>query len=352
MYLRGVYGQKQTLPNQADTLILKVVRALSNFRPKTDGPAAAGSCEHRPAFGHEVRDAIALILWTGGQPGGADQVREFLDFAAYRRINLANLWVLTCEGRTVWAALPIVSPGRTTLLLIPPIRPAGIDVGPIIEGVCNQLASGGVHLAQVLLDPADTAARTLFADHRFREMAELLYLQTGVRRTRLPPAIPPGMTLRSYSPQTHELFVRAVGDSYQQSLDCPGLNGLREIDDVLTGHKASGEFDPRFWFVLCRQGSPIAVLLLNRVPRSDTAELVYLGLVPPFRGRGLGNLMLRHALHCVRQIGLERLSLAVDANNAPALNLYYRHGLQRVGSKIAMMRDLRETGEQLASQQG
>ena len=45
--------------------------------------------------------------------------------------------------------------------------------------------------------------------------------------------------------------------------------------------------------------------------------------------------------------GVERLSLAVDANNAPALRLYYRHGLQRVGSKIAMMRDLRLTGAEV-----
>jgi ribosomal protein S18 acetylase RimI-like enzyme len=39
------------------------------------------------------------------------------------------------------------------------------------------------------------------------------------------------------------------------------------------------------------------------------------------------------------------LSLAVDARNAPALNLYYRHGLQRVGSKLALMKDLRAAGE-------
>ena len=37
---------------------------------------------------------------------------------------------------------------------------------------------------------------------------------------------------------------------------------------------------------------------------------------------------------------MARLSLAVDSNNAPALKLYYRHGLQRVASKLAMMRVL------------
>jgi hypothetical protein len=38
---------------------------------------------------------------------------------------------------------------------------------------------------------------------------------------------------------------------------------------------------------------------------------------------------------------LPRLCLAVDALNVPALKLYYRQGMQRVGSKLALMRDLR-----------
>ena len=35
------------------------------------------------------------------------------------------------------------------------------------------------------------------------------------------------------------------------------------------------------------------------------------------------------------------LSLAVDAGNAPALKLYFRHGLRRVGARLALIRDLR-----------
>jgi ribosomal protein S18 acetylase RimI-like enzyme len=35
------------------------------------------------------------------------------------------------------------------------------------------------------------------------------------------------------------------------------------------------------------------------------------------------------------------LSLAVDSRNVPALRLYYRHGLRRIGSRTAMVKDLR-----------
>jgi hypothetical protein len=41
------------------------------------------------------------------------------------------------------------------------------------------------------------------------------------------------------------------------------------------------------------------------------------------------------------QDGKSELTLAVDSRNAPAMKLYFRHGLQRVGSRTAMIRDLR-----------
>jgi ribosomal protein S18 acetylase RimI-like enzyme len=140
--------------------------------------------------------------------------------------------------------------------------------------------------------------------------------------------------------------------SYRESLDCPALNGLRDVEDVIAGHKASGggidAFDPSWWFLLRERGEPLAVLLLARTAAPHAAaELVYLGLVPAARGRGVGDILMRQALHVVsssiddRSTNTASLALAVDARNKPALNLYHRHGLRRVGCKRALMRQLR-----------
>jgi len=64
-------------------------------------------------------------------------------------------------------------------------------------------------------------------------------------------------------------------------------------------------------------------------------------LTPAARGRRLGELMMRQALAVTARRRQPRLCLAVDAENVPALKLYYRHGMRRVGSKLALMRDLR-----------
>ena len=113
---------------------------------------------------------------------------------------------------------------------------------------------------------------------------------------------------------------------------------------MIAGHKAAGEFDPRLWHLLCAEGhdEPLGVLLLARSARSDALELVYLGVTPAARGQGLGELMMRQALAVAAASGCGLLSLAVDARNAPALKLYYRSGMSRVCTRVALLRDLRD----------
>jgi len=329
------------LPEDTDSVILEVVRVLSNFLGRGDGAHSPVPIEYRKARPDEVPSALAIILGSGGVPAGDPQVTDFLQLAAQRDIDVREVWVATAHGRPLWAILPILSPGHTAMLFTPGPRPEVLDLGPLVEAVCQSVTGHGAVLAQILADPTDHAARARFAELGFREMAELLYLHCGPGRDMAPIALPENFRWQTYSPQTHELFERAILESYQQSLDCPALNGVREIGDVIAAHKASGEFDPRFWFVLIERDEPRGVLLLSRVPRTDTAELVYLGLVPQVRGRGIGDLLMRQALLTVLEMSLARLTLAVDSKNSPALQLYFRHGMQRIGSKVAMMRDLR-----------
>lgn len=303
----------------------------------------------RPAGREQVHTGLRLILGSNGRVADEGVVVEFLQFAVQRGIDLNDLWVADHGGRVMWAVLPVVSPGRTMLLLAPGRHPRG-DRGDevaraLVDAVCEHFAGRGVALAQVLLDPADAAARAVYAGGSFRQMAELMYLQADVRRTFPAPPLPAGFEWVNYTPAEHARFAATIVESYRDSLDCPALNGLRDIADVMAGHKASGDFDPAWWFLLCDRGEPRAVLLLSRTPPTGTAELVYLGLVPSARGSGLGDLVMRQALHEVAVHGPGRLALAVDAGNAPALRLYHRNGLRKIGRKLAMMRQLRPVAD-------
>jgi ribosomal protein S18 acetylase RimI-like enzyme len=299
----------------------------------------------RAARADEVEGAVRLILSPSGTPVDVQAARDFITFGRERGIDFEGwLWVAERGGKVLTAALPVISPGRTMLILYP-----GGLAGKAVEGaargllepICAIGRARGVHLAQALIDPGDQTLARAVEDGGFSRMAELHYLQVSPRVEDRPPELPPGMEWITYTNQTHGLFARTIIESYRDSLDCPALNGLRDVEDVIAGHKASGLFDAGIWFVLREGQRALGVLLLSETLRSDAMELTYLGLVPEARGLGLGELMVRQALAVGAFRGHTRFCLAVDSRNVPALKLYYRHGMQRVGSKVAMLRDLR-----------
>ena len=84
--------------------------------------------------------------------------------------------------------------------------------------------------------------------------------------------------------------------SYEETLDCPGLCGLRRTQDIILGHKSSGRHDPDGWLLAKIDGVFAGAILLNHSREHNDIELVYLGLAPPVRGRGLGRLLLETQL--------------------------------------------------------
>lgn len=319
--------------------ILSNLGFLRGLRPPED----LAAIEIRPATTPELPDAVRLILSSRTALPDDLQVQNIIQLALAHSPHIPAMLALH-SGRLVSAVLPVVSPGRT-MLLFPPNHLHG-DLHAqvtqrLIEATCSNAIMAGLHLAQVLLDNHNSPLHSLLLACSFKPLAELLYLQAEIPRKLRPQPLAPDFYWLTYSSQTHHLFAQTVLASYQQSLDCPLLSGLRDIEDILEGHKATGSFDPQLWFLLCQKDIHVGALLLSAFPRSDMVELVYLGVPPQHRHTGVADLLMRHAAYIVSASPYARLSLAVDANNLPALRLYWRHGLQAVGRKTALLRDLR-----------
>jgi ribosomal protein S18 acetylase RimI-like enzyme len=311
---------------------------------------------------HQQRPALGLILGAGGRRASEGEINDFVQITRQRNIDLGRIMVAEQEEKILWAILPISTPGRTLLLLAPNSIDAeqAESAARLSESVCAQHAD--CHLAQVLVDPAAATARALYLRLGFIEIAELIYLHAPVRRLKNPPALPSEYWFENYSPATHGHFTEGIRQSYRQSLDCPALNGLRDMEDVILGHQAAGsmgglgEFDPGLWRVLLHRSSPgstakpCGVLLLCRTDHNQGMELVYIGLAPEHRRHGLGTMMVRQALAVAAADHRKRLTLAVDSRNIPALHLYYRHGFAKIASKIALIRDLRPGASPVSAQ--
>jgi ribosomal protein S18 acetylase RimI-like enzyme len=59
---------------------------------------------------------------------------------------------------------------------------------------------------------------------------------------------------------------------------------------------------------------------------------------------------MQHAIATAAIHGRENLSLAVDSRNQPALRLYYRHGMRRIGSRVALLRELHKAFPSLSEE--
>jgi mycothiol synthase len=297
----------------------------------------------RPVQSPELRAAIGMILGGPHRPAPPAQVADFITSASERRIDVASTWIAHRPGEIAWAVLPIVNPGRTLLLLTSAQVDASTEAAAsrLVGEICSHYARQGVQLSQVLMEPQHEYARRFFVAMGFQEIAELIYLQGPVPRNAKAPEIGRSMRWVEYSESTHALFAQAIQKTYIESLDCPLLSGLRDIEDVIVGHQATGHFEPHFWQVLAEGTRPLGVVLLSRIPKSDAMELVYLGLAPEARRRGVGIVLMQQAMQMINGDQRRRLSLAVDSRNNPALRLYYRFGMQQVATRWAMIRDLR-----------
>lgn len=292
-----------------------------------------------------------MSLLLTGRPGADDAaVAPFETFARENELDLQHLWTASDGKRDVVAALIVPGVGRTAMLFLSPLSSGASGrvelAGRLIAHALPHLDPEKICLAQALLDQGQPIQQRAIEAGGFRFLAELAYMhRPGKALAKLPPITLAGKTLDAthWSEPARTLFTRAISESYQDTLDCPGLLGLRDMDDIIAGHRATGRFNPQHWTVWHDGDTPVAVLLLAESAAGRGFELVYLGVCPHARRQGLSRTIMQHALHTTAAGGSEPptantpLQLAVDDRNKPALRLYRGLGFRTSLRKTALI---------------
>lgn len=237
-------------------------------------------------------------------------------------------YVAIQSGRLLGAIYWQLQPGKTGMIWPPGLRGGDQSAaGQLIQAACESLTAHGAHLVQCLLRPGSAPATASLEAAGFEHLAELYYMASLTADF---PQSPPSTQLvfESYAPDAHARFAAVLEATYEGTQDCPVLNGARAIDDVLAGYRASGEFDPGRWLFVRHGGRDVGCLILADYPEQNNFELVYMGVVPEARGNRWGAGIARYAQWRARSAGRERLVLAVDAANEPALGMYGRVGFR------------------------
>jgi GNAT superfamily N-acetyltransferase len=289
---------------------------------------------------------------------GPSAAARFVRQARTAGVSLDHIWCLVDDrDRYRAAVLSVASPGRAAMLLAS--HPRDVDDAERIGGIVARASEGSApfaDIAQALVDPSRPLDVVSFERGGLRRMANLDYLERGLPRAGVldAPRPPEGWSIEPVAPahilggaDPHALpaslrdeICATLERSYVDTLDCPGLAGMRKTQDVLDGHFGTGA-RTRHWLA-AREGAAMrGVCLLNVGADGSSAELVYLGLAPEARGRGIASVLLAHGMHACSRSRCASITLAVDARNTHAARLYDTNGFRKVSSRVALVRPTR-----------
>ncbi len=302
---------------------------------ETDSPKLALG----PPEPAERRTALELAWVYLARPERDAQIARLLGQAETKPELLDGLLRARRGNRVVGAIWAQLQPGKTAFMSLPHIG-AGEPVATaaaLLDALLKVLAVRQTRLAQALLTTDFGEEFDLLRAAGFEHFADLLYMASVERA--FPDHAPVGaLDFESYSERQQDRLCRIIERTYAGSQDCPRLNGVRQMADVIAGYRATGSFDPSRWLIVRHAGSDVGCLLLAEHAPQRQWEVAYVGLVPEARRRGWGMAAVRQAQWLARRARVEKLLLAVDAANAPAIATYAAAGFTAWDRRSVMLR--------------
>lgn len=291
---------------------------------------------------NEIDEALAVLLNPGGSITMRDpnKVAAFKDMARRERYDLSRQIVVTQDDRVIFTCCFIPHQGSSAFIFTSNASQLGNPDKEYAVDALRQMrqwaCDDGCNLVQLLLETDDVISQEISLRSGFKNLTQLVYLYRLMDDPIPQTPLVKGVSWQEYDHQHHELFEHVVSQTYVDSLDCPELEGLRNMDETMDAHKAAGKFEPSLWKILFLDDQPAGVMLLSALSDDMTIELTYMGLIPRFHGRGLGKILLKHLLENVLKYGKKNITLAVDNRNHVALKLYRQFGFKELFRRNAI----------------
>lgn len=264
----------------------------------------------------------ALELAYQQTPGAARELQvvhalHLLDAAV---LDPAGIWLARHNTAIVGVQICMPLHGGSYLFWLPETRGARADKDALVRAALAWCQVRGGKLAQAILPPADADRAAPLVRQGFRRVTQLLYLEHHLNV--LPAAPADALVFEPFDAANEPTFRQTLARSYDGTLDCPELNGVRTIDEILAGYRAPGAGKPAGWWLLRAGDEPAGVLILTAMSEDAAWDLSYIGVVPEHRRRGIGRVAVCHALQTAQVGGAVQMLLAVDVRNEPARHLY------------------------------
>ena len=198
-------------------------------------------------------------------------------------------------------------------------------------------------VVQHYVNAANEGARKLLEFVGYEPVRGVYVMETELGKAPPPPAWPAGISVDAFVPGRAEWAVHeAVEDAFRDLWGRP-----RNTFESFVRETDKPSFDPSLWF-LARDGEEVCGVALCKV-LGDEGWVDVVGVRRPWRNRGLGLALLRHAFAEYHRRGVRKVGLSVDAESVTgAPRLYGRAGMSVKSSYVIYVKELR-SGVDLAA---
>src|SRR5437773_1127836 len=135
---------------------------------------------------------------------------------------------------------------------------------------------------------------------------------------------------------------RGIGSALLAAAFADGpIDRLEPFDRWVDEQSTSPTFDPTLWLLAKDAGEPVGALTAS--VGDDRGWVDYLGVLEPFRGRGIGAALLQRTFAAIAARGIRRILVSVDSENPTGATGLY----ERVGMRVVKRWDLWESSGSL-----
>jgi mycothiol synthase len=191
-------------------------------------------------------------------------------------------------------------------------------------------------VVQHYVNKTNEGAQRLLEDFGYAPVRGVYVMETVLGEAPPQPDWPPGVSVRAFVPGRDERLVfEAVEDAFKDMWGRP-----RGTLDRFVGITERESFDPSLWFVAVDGDEIAGVTLCKTLAGEGWVDVV--GVRRPWRNRGLGLALLRHALAEYHRRAVRKVSLSVDAESITgAPRLYVRAGMHVREGYVVHLKELR-----------
>ena len=228
-------------------------------------------------------------------------------------------------------------------LYVSPGRPAqhGIERRLLNHTIATLQQSPGIHRveAQLLLHETD-AVSAIFLQEGFRQYRRLFMMHrlqpfSGPQTMDANLRLPSDLEIRRWSDGDYQAAAAVINEAYRGHIDAEindqyrsTQGSLRFLNNIVR-FPGCGTFDNQASFVAFHRPSRtvIGLVLCSKVKES-VGHVTQICLLPEYRGRGVGQLLLRMTTTELRRRNYHAITLTVTEANAGAVRLYKSLGYE------------------------